>query len=99
MKHNNEKLISICILSYNRPQNLLRLLETIDTDFKERYEVIISDDFSPKQNKIEENINLFTQRTGIPVLFIKNNINRGYDKNFNILVNKAKGKWLVFMGV
>jgi len=94
----SSKLISICILSYNRPNTLLRLLKTIDVKFQNQYEIIVSDDFSPKQIEIEKTINQFSKSLNIPVVLIKNKINRGYDKNFNILVKKAKAQWLVFMG-
>ena len=94
----SSKLISICILSYNRPNTLLRLLKTIDVKFQNQYEIIVSDDFSPKQIEIEKTINEFSKSLNIPVLLIKNKVNRGYDKNFNILVKKAKAQWLVFMG-
>tara|TARA_B110000503_G_scaffold23182_1_gene36092 strand:- start:4867 stop:5898 length:1032 start_codon:yes stop_codon:yes gene_type:complete len=98
MTKHDPKLISICILSYNRPDTMLRLLKTIDIKFQKQYEIIISDDFSPKQIEIENTINEFSKKLEMPIVFIKNKINRGYDKNLNILVKKAKGKWLIFMG-
>jgi abequosyltransferase len=94
----SQKLISICILSYNRPETLLRLLHTIDLKLKNNYEIIISDDFSPKQKEIEKIIKGFIKQNSVNINFIKNKINQGYDKNFNTLVKNANGKWLVFMG-
>ena len=43
--------ISICILSYNRPEGIIRLLNTID--LKESIEIIISDDCSPRILKLK----------------------------------------------
>ena len=43
-------------------------------------------------------INNFIKTKSLKINFIKNKINQGYDKNFNVLVKKARGKWLVFMG-
>ena len=93
-----QKLISICILSYNRPETLLRLLYTIDLKLKDNYEILISDDFSPKQKEIQKLIRGFIKQNSVNINFIKNKINQGYDKNFNTLVKNANGKWLVFMG-
>lgn len=42
--------ISICIPSYNRPQELARLLDSIDSNYSENVEVLICEDKSPKKS-------------------------------------------------
>lgn len=98
MQNNKHNFLSICILSYNRPNSILRLLESIDLNFKKNFEIIISDDCSPKETEIEIKVKNFSKENSVNINFIKNSKNQGYDKNFNVLVNNAQGKWLIFMG-
>ena len=90
--------ISICILSYNRPETLLRLLKTIDTTYKNDIEVVISDDFSPRREEIRKVVDIFSTKVSYSICLNLNEKNLGYDKNFNNLVKIARGRWLVFMG-
>ena len=53
-------LISICIPSYNRPVELLRLLDSIDCNFSD-IEIVIREDFSPSRLKIRSVIKKFTK--------------------------------------
>ena len=46
-------VLSICIPSFNRPEQLRNLLSSIDYDSQD-IEVCISEDFSPKRLKIRE---------------------------------------------
>ena len=91
--------ISICILSYNRPETLTRLLHTIDvkTDLSE-IEIVICEDFSPRRNEISTAVEKFKTQTQIPVHYYENVKNLGYDGTFCELVKKARGQWLIFMG-
>ena len=88
--------ISICILSYNRPEGIIRLLNTID--LKESIEIIISDDCSPRIFEIENKILKFNKTNKFNLKFYKNSQNQGYDKNLNKLIKKANGEWIIFMG-
>ena len=91
--------ISICILSYNRPETLLRLLKTID--FKDRLdevEIVICEDHSPRQAEIRKTANDFAESQKIKVVYHENVKNLGYDGTYCELVKLASGRWLVFMG-
>ncbi len=90
--------ISICILSYNRPEMLLRLLHTIETNRKDEIEVVICEDCSPRQKEIREVVEKFRALQPYPVLYIENEKNLGYDGTLCELVKHANGTWLVFMG-
>jgi len=96
MKKN--KLISICIPAYNRPEELYRLLSSIDSNQKEKFEIIICEDSSPKRHEIKNKVNKFIKENNYEVKYYENNINLGYDKNIKELVTKATADFIVFMG-
>ncbi len=90
--------VSICILSYNRPDTLLRLLRTIDTTRTDEVEVVVCEDASPRQKEIRKVIADFKAGQSYRVLYSENEKNLGYDGTFCELVKQASGTWLVFMG-
>lgn len=94
----NKPSVSICILSYNRPETLHRLLQTIDTRRTDEIELVICEDSSPRQHEIREVVNTFQAQQPYPVLYIENKKNLGYDGTLCELVKHANGTWLVFMG-
>jgi abequosyltransferase len=94
----NMPSVSICILSYNRPETLLRLLRTIDTTRAQEIEVIVCEDSSPRQQEIRKVVTDFRANQPYPVNYSENEKNLGYDRTFCELVKRASGNWLVFMG-
>jgi glycosyltransferase involved in cell wall biosynthesis len=90
--------ISICILSYNRPETLERLLKTIDTQNIEEIEVVICEDASPRRTEIRLVVDNFSLQRAYPVRYFENEKNLGYDGTFNQLCRHAQGEWMVFMG-
>lgn len=94
----NNPLVSICILSYNRPETLLRLLRTIDTSRKADIEVVVCEDCSPRQLEIRRTVSDFAVEQTYPVVYYENLKNLGYDGTFCELVKRANGTWLIFMG-
>lgn len=94
----NKPLVSICILSYNRPETLLRLLRTIDTKRPNDIELVICEDCSPRQQEIRQVVSGFEAQQGYPVIYYENLKNLGYDGTFCELVKQASGTWLIFMG-
>ncbi len=94
----NKPLVSICILSYNRPETLLRLLRTIDTKRADEIELVICEDSSPRQQEIRQVVTDFGAQQPYPVVYNENPKNLGYDGTFCELVKQANGTWLVFMG-
>ncbi len=95
---NNKPFVSICILSYNRPETLLRLLRTIDARRTDEIELVICEDSSPRQQEIRGVVNTYRLQQPYPVLYFENTKNLGYDGTLCELVRYANGTWLVFMG-
>ncbi|MGO0105797.1 glycosyltransferase family 2 protein [Streptococcus suis] len=89
--------LSICIPSYNRPNELKRLIQSIDCQFYD-LEICICEDASPKRIQIREVINSLQKESSFPINYYENSSNLGYDRNLRELILKAKGKWIIFMG-
>lgn len=90
-------LISICIPSYNRPVELLRLLESIDCN-KDKIEVVICEDKAPLRLEVSKNVEAFIKSTFYKVNYIENLTNLGYDANIRKLIEVASGDFVLFMG-
>ena len=90
-------LLSICIPSYNRPQQLMDLLLSIDCNPSE-IEVVICEDFSPKRLDIRALVETFCHNSKYVIHYHENEVNRGYDGNIRRLVELARGKYVMFMG-
>jgi glycosyltransferase involved in cell wall biosynthesis len=91
-------LISICIPNYNRPNELLRLLKSIDSTQTNEIEIVICEDKSPKMLEVREKVKDFRKNTRYTVNYIENEVNLGYDKNIRACASNAKGDWIVYMG-
>ena len=91
-------LLSICIPSYNRPEEISRLLKSIDIQEYQKIEIVICEDFSPKREQVRQVINEFKKISKYNVIYIENEINLGYDKNLRECIKSAKGKWIMYMG-
>lgn len=74
-------LISIVVLSYNRPVQIERILKNIVSAMPGDFNLIVKDDCSPKQCEIEKIVESYVGRAGFPIIFHKNKINLGYDGN------------------
>ena len=90
--------LSICIPSYNRPSDLRRLLESIDSKYFGEIEIVIKEDKSPKRDEIREAVMSYQQTSNYHVNYIENDINLGYDANIRSFLQAAKGKWIIYMG-
>lgn len=99
MKKTVEKgpLVSICITSYNRVNELKRCLESIDIKNTDEVEIIVSEDCSPKKDAIRKVAKEFEQNSKYKVVFNSNEKNLGYDRNLGKLVDLATGKYVVFI--
>ena len=95
---NNDIKISICIPAYNRPETLLRLLNSIDTSNVNNFEVIIVEDKSPLRKKINQVVSTFIEKNSINVKYYENIENVGFDHNLRICADYAEGDYIIFMG-
>ena len=94
----NHPLISICIPSYNRPKELRRLLDSIDTAKNDEIEIVVCEDKAPLRTEVNAEVNDFKARTSYRVNYVENTQNCGYDKNLRNLINNATGEYILFMG-
>lgn len=92
------KLFSICIPSYNRPAEIRRLLDSIDTTHADEIEIVICEDNAPKREEVRRQVLDFKSKTQYEVNYIENEVNCGYDKNLRNLIRAAKGHFVMFMG-
>ena len=65
-----EKLFSICIPSYNRPAEIRRLLNSIDTTHVDEVEIVICEDKSPKREEIRKQVLDFKSKTQYEVCLL-----------------------------
>lgn len=90
-------LVSICIPSYNRPEDLYRLLNSID--YKDAdIQVVVCEDKSPRREEVRAMVERFKTETELSVKYVENDINCGYDKNLRQCILNANGKWIIYMG-
>jgi len=74
-------LLSIVILSYNRPLQLERILCKFENIENGRFNIIIKDDVSPLINEIEQVYKKYRDKLAVEVRLYNNELNLGYDKN------------------
>lgn len=92
-----EIFLSIGIPSYNRPKELLRLLNSIDLKNNE-IEIVICEDKSPKRKEIGMVVSDYSEKNQVNLTYIENETNLGYDANIRKLIEVCKGKFILFMG-
>ena len=90
--------LSVCIPAYNRPKELLRLLNSVDASDIQAIEIIIKEDKSPKRSEIKQVVEEFKRTSKYMVRYYENDENYGYDKNLRTLAQIANGKWVIYMG-
>jgi glycosyltransferase involved in cell wall biosynthesis len=90
---------SVCIPAFNRPQELLDLLNSIASEPPGDWEILVSEDCSPKGKEIAEVVRQFAEAHQLlTVRFVTTPANLGYDGNLRFLIDHAEGQYCVFMG-
>ncbi len=93
------KRFSICIPAFNRPEELSDLLKSIASEPPGDWEIVVSEDSSPKRKEIAEAVERFAQAHKLlNVRFLTTPANLGYDSNLRFLIDHAEGQYCVFMG-
>ena len=93
----NEKILSICIPTYNRASLLNRLLGILETELLDIHDIVdicISDNCSTDET---QQICLEWQKK-LPIVYSKNLENIGYDRNVLNVTKMVNSKYLWFMG-
>lgn len=88
-----QKLITICIPTYNRPVELKRMLESIDTSKYEDVDILISENCSPKQMETREVVEEFRKTSKYDIHYYENEENIGYDRNICAIMQRSNGKF------
>lgn len=88
--------ISICIPQYNRIEFLLSSLKKIEAQDYDDIEIVISDDCS-SDNTVEE-IRKLKEHYKYPIVFSRNEVNLGYDRNLRKSMELASGDYLFVIG-
>ncbi len=93
-------ILSVCIPSYNRPEELRRLLDSIDTKkYTNEIEIIIQEDKAPKRAEVRSTVDKYiTENESLVVRYYENEENCGYDKNLRTLPKRAQGEYVMYMG-
>ncbi len=93
------KKLSICIPAFNRPQELSELLNSIARETPGDWEILVSEDCSPRRAEIAEVMNHFArEHEFIEVRFLTTPANLGYDANLRFLIDHAEGRYCALMG-
>lgn len=93
----DEVFVSICVPSYNRPKELLRLLRTIDCDPKD-VQIVICEDHAPKRLEVRESVDAYRREFVYQIKYIENEVNKGYDWNIRDFITCADGEYIIYMG-
>jgi len=90
--------LSVCIPAFNRPDELLQVLESLAAQGSGNWDVIICEDKSPRGQEIAEAVGKFSRtHPEIPIHYSSNENNLGYDGNLRRLLDKAEGEYCLFM--
>ncbi|NQU85200.1 MAG: glycosyltransferase family 2 protein [Mariniphaga sp.] len=95
---NNQYLLSICIPSYNRPSEIKRLLESIDTKNINEVQIVICEDKAPKRSEVRDVVSEFKKLTKYSLKYIENFENYGHGRNMRECIFQAEGEYILFMG-
>ena len=88
--------LSICIPQYNRIEFLLKSLKLISIQDYPNLEIVISDDCST-DNTFPE-ISALKVNYKFPIIYERNEINLGYDRNYRRCIEMATGKYVIVIG-
>ncbi|MEK9816022.1 MAG: glycosyltransferase family 2 protein [Methylotenera sp.] len=91
-------LISICIPAYNRAGVLPALLDSIQSQDFDDFDIVIAEDSSPERQAIATRVAEYQHRFGDKVKYHENTQTLGYDGNLRRLVELATGDYVLFMG-
>lgn len=87
------KILSICVPTYNRPVALRRLLTSLVDQITDEVELIIGDD-----GDIEETRKVLGEFPDFEIIHFKNDDGPGFDKNLLAVTNKARGEYIWWFG-
>lgn len=90
-------ILSIVVLSYNRPEKIERILFNLINVHSEKFNLIVKDDCSPRQNEIELIVQSYAEKSNFEMIFYKNKENLGYDKNLLDAFNVTDSEYVFLL--
>lgn len=90
-------LFSIVVLSYNRPEQIDRILIKLQSASAGDFNLIIKDDCSPRQDEIKNVVESYSGKHNFDVIFHKNNSNLGYDLNLLDAFNITESEYIFLL--
>ena len=90
-------LLTIVILSYNRPDKLERILFNFCGYKEDSLSIVIKDDNSPLYSSVEKVVNKYKDLIEIPLTLYKNEINLGYDGNLLDTFDKIETEYIFLL--
>jgi len=90
-------LLSIVVLSYNRPKQIERILEKFIGVENSCFNLIIKDDISPKADEIKNIFEVYNQKLDFEVVLHTNSNNLGYDRNLLDAFNVTDSEYIFLL--
>lgn len=90
-------LLSIVVLSYNRPSQLDRILSSLIGVSDKRVNLIIKDDQSPRLEEIVSVFNKYKSFLDFEIILHRNEQNLGYDRNLIDAFNITDSKYIFLL--
>lgn len=91
-------LLSVIIPSYNRPQHMAALLESILAQDFDDWECVVTEDCAPRRDEVTAVVAPYVGRSGGRIRYHLNAANLGYDGSFRQLIDLARGHFVFVMG-
>lgn len=91
-------LLSLIVPSYNRPQHLAALLDSVLAQDFTDWECVVVEDCAPRRQEVTAVIEPYVALSGGRIRYHLNERNLGYDGSFRQLVALARGEFVFVMG-
>lgn len=90
-------ILSIGITSYKRIRELIRCINSIQTDYVDEIEIVVSEDCSPLSKEIGVAVSQIQTVSKYDIRFLPNERNLGYDMNLGAIISKCRGEYIFFL--
>lgn len=91
-------LLSVIVPTYNRPQHLATLLDSVLAQDFDDWEMIVGEDCSPARDEVTRIVGEYTKQSQGRIRLHLHAENLGYDRGIRGLIEQAKGRFLFVMG-
>jgi len=93
-----EPFLTVCIPAYNRAAVLPELLDSVLEQRFDGFDVLICEDASPERPQIRAIAEHYANRYPGQLHYLENEKNLGFDANLRRLIERAQGRYCLFMG-